>query len=163
MSDRTGDGRDRDVLGSLLIAAALAALGLFMLWETFSIPVQVSYARVGPRVFPTLVAVALVLNALWLAYEAWRAPVPIGEEEPPIWWPALGWVSAGLLLEAALLERIGFPIAATILFVLTARGFGSTRLLRDAAIGFALALIAYVGFTHGLGLTLPAGPLEAAI
>jgi putative tricarboxylic transport membrane protein len=148
-------------LGSFLIAAALAALGLFMLWETWSIPVQVTYARVGPRVFPALVGGALVLNALWLAWEAWRAPVPASAGEPPIYWPALGWISAGLLLEAALLERIGFPLAAALLFVMTARGFGSTTLLRDAAIGLALALLAWFGFTHGLGLTLPAGPLGA--
>ena len=58
-------GPRRADLGSFFIAAALAALGLFMLWETWSIPVQVTYARVGPRVFPVLVGGALVLNALW--------------------------------------------------------------------------------------------------
>jgi putative tricarboxylic transport membrane protein len=156
-------GSRRADLGSFLIAAALGALGLFMLWETWSIPVQVSYARVGPRLFPALVGSALVLNALWLAWEAWRAPAPASAEEPPIYWPALGWISAGLLLEAALLERIGFPLSAALLFVLTARGFGSTSLVRDAAIGLALALLAWFGFVYGLGLTLPAGPLDALI
>jgi putative tricarboxylic transport membrane protein len=158
------DGARRVALGSFVIAGALAALGIFMLWETFSIPVQVSYARVGPRVFPTLVGAALLLNALWLALEARRsAEPPPGADEPPIYWPALGWITAGLLLEAALLERIGFPLAAALLFVLTARGFGSTAIARDAAIGLALALIAWFGFTHGLGLKLPAGPLDALI
>jgi putative tricarboxylic transport membrane protein len=157
------DGSRRAALGSFVIAGALAALGLFMLWETFSIPVAVSYARVGPRVFPVLAGSALVLNALWLAWEAWRISDPPGADEPPVYWPALGWISAGLLLEAALLERIGFPLSAALLFVLTARGFGSRAILRDAAIGLALALIAWFGFTRGLGLTLPAGPLDALI
>ena len=163
MSVQAEDGSRRAALGSFLIAAALAALGIFMLWETWAIPVQVSYARVGPRVFPVLVASGLVLNALWLAFEAWRSPDLADAEEPSVYWPALGWVSAGLLLEAALLERIGFPLSAALLLVLTARGFGSTSLLRDAAIGFALALLAWFGFTYGLGLTLPAGPLETLI
>jgi putative tricarboxylic transport membrane protein len=163
MTSPAEDGSRRADLGSFLIAAALAALGLYMLWETWSIPVQVTYARVGPRLFPALVGSGLVLNALWLLYEASRAPVPASAEEPPIYWPALGWVSAGLLLEAALLERIGFPLSAALLFMLTARGFGSTSLLRDAAIGLVLALLAWFGFTHGLGLTLPAGPLDALI
>jgi putative tricarboxylic transport membrane protein len=70
---------------------------------------------------------------------------------------------AGILAEALLLERIGFVLAAGLLFALTARGFGSTAPLRDAAIGLALALIAHLGFTYGLGLTLPAGPLEPFI
>jgi len=56
-----------------------------------------------------------------------------------------------------------FVLAATLLFVLTARGFGSRAVLRDAAIGFVLALIAFLGFTLGLGLTLPAGPFEFLI
>ena len=163
MTTEAEGGSTGGALGSFLIAAALAALGLFMLWETWSIPVQVSYARVGPRVFPVLVASGLILNALWLAWEAWRAREPAGADEPPIDWAALAWVSAGLLLEAALLERIGFPLSAALLFVLTARGFGSTAILRDAAIGLALALIAWVGFTRGLGLTLPAGPLDFLI
>ncbi|HEX6103240.1 MAG TPA: tripartite tricarboxylate transporter TctB family protein [Alphaproteobacteria bacterium] len=163
MSVQAEDGSRRAALGSFLIAAALAALGLYMLWETWSIPVQVTYARVGPRVFPVLVASGLLLNAIWLAFEAWRSPEPAGAGEPPVYWPALGWISAGLLLEAALLERIGFPLSAALLFVLTARGFGSTALLRDAAIGLALALLAWFGFTYGLGLTLPAGPLDALI
>jgi putative tricarboxylic transport membrane protein len=163
VSSRAEDGSRRADLGSLLIAGALAALGLFMLWETWTIPVQVTYARVGPRVFPVLVASGLILNALWVAFEAWRAPEPASAGEPPVYWPALGWVSAGLLLEAALLERIGFPLSAALLFVLTARGFASTSLVRDAAIGLALALLAWLGFTYGLGLTLPAGPLDALV
>ena len=163
MTIQAEGGSRRADLGSFLIAAALGALGLFMLWETFSIPVAISYARVGPRAFPVLVSSALLLNALWLAWEAWRAPEPASAEEPPIYWPALAWISAGLLLEAALLERIGFPLSAALLFMLTARAFGSTAILRDAGIGLALALIAWFGFTQGLGLTLPGGPFDALI
>ncbi len=163
MSGGAEAGERRADLGSFAIAAALAALGLFMLWEPFSIPVQVSYARVGPRVFPVLVASGLVLNALWLALEARRARAPADAGEPPVHWAAIGWVSAGLLAEAALLERIGFPLAAALLFVLTARGFGSRAISRDAAIGLALALLAWLAFTFGLGLTLPAGPLDALV
>lgn len=70
MTIQAEGGSRRADLGSFLIAAALGALGLFMLWETFSIPVQVSYARVGPRVFPTLVGAAMVVNAIW------REPLP---------------------------------------------------------------------------------------
>lgn len=163
MSERFEGGAPGSALGSFAVAAALAVLGLFMLWETWSIPVSISYARIGPRVFPALVAAGLVINALWLAIEAWRSSHPAGADEPPIYWPALAWVSAGLLAEAALLERIGFVLSATLLFVLTARGFASTALLRDGMIGLVLALLAWLGFTYGLGLRLPGGPLDALI
>jgi len=153
-----GGGANRASLGHLLIAAALVLLGIFMLWETFSIPVAVTYARVGPRLFPALVASGLILNGLWLASEARHSPDPLAMGEPPVYWPAVAWISAGILLEAALLERIGFVLSATLLFALTARGFGSRALLRDAAIGFVLSLIAYLGFTYGLDLNLPKIP-----
>jgi len=156
--DQAEGGQAKISLGHLVIAAALALLGLFMLWETFSIPVAVTYARVGPRLFPGLVASGLILNGLWLAFEARRSPDPIAMGEPPVYWPAVAWVSAGILLEAALLERIGFVLSATLVFTLTARGFGSQALPRDAAIGFALALVAYLGFTYGLDLNLPRFP-----
>jgi putative tricarboxylic transport membrane protein len=159
MIDQAEGGGRRASLGHLVIAAALVLLGIFMLWETFSIPVAVTYARVGPRLFPGLVASGLILNGLWLALEARHAPDPIAMGEPPVYWPAVAWVSAGILLEAALLERIGFVLSATLLFTFTARGFGSRAALRDAAIGFVLSLIAYLGFTYGLGLNLPKIPL----
>jgi putative tricarboxylic transport membrane protein len=159
MIDQAEGGGRRASLGHLVIAASLVLLGIFMLWETFSIPVAVTYARVGPRLFPGLVAGGLILNGLWLALEARHAPDPIAMGEPPVYWPAVAWVSAGILLEAALLERIGFVLSATLLFTFTARGFGSRAALRDAAIGFVLSLIAYLGFTYGLDLNLPKIPL----
>jgi putative tricarboxylic transport membrane protein len=154
-----GGGR-RVALGDLVIAAALAALGIFMLWEVSAFPVSPGYARVGPRVFPVLVGAGLIALGFWLAWEAWRSQAPSDAGEPPVHWAAFFWVLAGLLAEAALLERIGFVLAATLLFVMTARGFGSRRLPLDAAVGLVVAVIAYIGFTRGLGLGIPAGPLS---
>ena len=151
-------GARRAALGDLTIAAAVAALGIFMLWEVSTFAVSPGYARVGPRVFPVLVGSGLIIIGLWLAWEAWRSHLPASAGEPPIDWAAFAWVLGGLLVEAALLERIGFILSAALLFVMTARGFGSRRLILDAAIGLAVALIAYLGFTHGLGLDIPAGP-----
>ena len=44
------------------------------------------------------------------------------------------------------------------LFVLVARGFGSTRTVRDAIIGVILAIAVFLIFTLALGLSLPKGP-----
>jgi putative tricarboxylic transport membrane protein len=51
----------------------------------------------------------------------------------------------------------GFIPTATVVFVCTAIAFGSRRYVRDILIGLALAIVAYVGFVHALGLNLPAG------
>lgn len=57
----------------------------------------------------------------------------------------------------------GFIPTETILFVCVAAAFGSRRHLRDALIGLVLALVAYVGFVHGLRLPLPPGILAGVL
>jgi putative tricarboxylic transport membrane protein len=57
----------------------------------------------------------------------------------------------------------GFVPTETIVFVCVAAAFGSRRHLRDAFIGLVLALVAYVGFVHGLRLPLPPGILQGVL
>jgi putative tricarboxylic transport membrane protein len=71
----------------------------------------------------------------------------------------LAWIGAGLVLSVVLLERAGFPVTGALLFTLTARAFGSRRLVRDALIGLLVATATYVVFARGLGVSLPGGPL----
>jgi putative tricarboxylic transport membrane protein len=74
-------------------------------------------------------------------------------------WPTLLWVVGGLALGALGYKWIGFILSAWIVFLLTARGFAGRWSWRDALVGLAVVLTAYVGFTKGLGLSLPAGIL----
>ncbi|HKP24606.1 MAG TPA: tripartite tricarboxylate transporter TctB family protein, partial [Dongiaceae bacterium] len=62
-----------------------------------------------------------------------------------------------------LFEFLGFVPTAAILFFCVSFGFGSRRYLRDAIIAIALAVVAYVGFVHALGLHLPAGILGGVL
>jgi hypothetical protein len=57
----------------------------------------------------------------------------------------------------ALIGAAGFIVAGAVLFTCVARGFGSSRFLRDLAIGVALAVAIYVFFTQVLTVNLPAG------
>ncbi len=70
---------------------------------------------------------------------------------------------AGLVLNVALIGVAGFIIASTLLFVCTARAFGSRNVLRDGAIGFALALVSYVGFDRVLGYKIGSGLIEGLL
>jgi putative tricarboxylic transport membrane protein len=67
------------------------------------------------------------------------------------------------VLNVALIVPAGFTIASVIMFISVARGFGSTKILRDAAIGAAFALIAYFGFAKTLGINIGSGLVENAI
>ena len=57
----------------------------------------------------------------------------------------------------AVIGIAGFILAGVAMFALVARGFGSTRLVRDVAIGAVLVTLAYLVFTKLLSLSLPAG------
>ena len=100
--------------------------------------VAASHAAVGPRLFPFLVAGGLILVAAALLREAFFGHVA-HEGGFELDWLAVLLVSAGLIVQMLLLEWVGWIVAATILFVLTARAFMSRRLVADAALGVGLA------------------------
>lgn len=150
--------------GQIIVAAGVLALAAIVGYETTVIPVSPIYAKVGPTIFPWIVTAGLALLGTVLLVEALRGGWTLDpEEETRIDWRALGWVLLGLVLNIALIQLLGFIIASTLLFVCIARAFGSTRLARDAAIGFVFAAITYVGFDRVLGINIGAGLLEQLI
>jgi putative tricarboxylic transport membrane protein len=62
-----------------------------------------------------------------------------------------------------LVQRAGFVVAAAALFFCVARGFGSTRPVRDAALGVVLGLAVYLFFVRFLNVSLPAGWLAPVL
>ena len=57
----------------------------------------------------------------------------------------------------ALIGSIGFIAASSLLFFAAARGFGSTRPLRDVIVAVVLSGVVFAVFTQALGLSLPSG------
>lgn len=148
----------------LLIGLGVAAIGAVVLADTWLTPNPVTYARVGPQAFPYMIGGLVVLMGGLLTVKAatagsWRDPAEEAALGHPQW-RRLGWVVLGLVLNLALIERAGFVIASTLLFACVARGFSSTRPVRDLAIGFVLSLVAYLGFAKLLAIKLGEGLLE---
>lgn len=145
-------------LGETLFGGGVVALGLFIAAATARMTVGPTHAMVGPRLFPILVALGLVLVGLALLREAvWGAIAHEGGIE--LDGRAIALVAGGLILQALLIERAGWMLAATVLFVCATAAFGSRRLALDAALGFGLSALAFVSFNYGLGLELPTGEL----
>ena len=140
------------------LSAGVLGLGIAAAAVTATLPSEGGYARIGPNFVPALVSAGLILLGAWLLREAlaggWRhAPAHAQSFQPA---PFL-WISAGLFAHMALIAWAVFVVAGTVLFLLVARGFGSRRLLRDLAIGSALALAVFLFFTQVLNVALPAG------
>lgn len=150
--------------GDLAVALGVIALGIAVGVGSFGIPFGAGYDRIGPRFFPSIVAVGLVLLGSALAVAAGRGRRSAASETSSSGIPtsrrALGFLAAALLLNLILLEGAGFVVAASALFWLAARGFGSERPVRDGLLAVLLSTLVYVAFTQGLGLTLPLGVFE---
>lgn len=156
-----GAHRQLAIGGAVLVVGALLAFG------AVSIPGEAGYAGVGPNFLPWVVAAALGACGGWLVWEASsggfrRMEEPSGAARGD--WPALAWVSAGVLANAALITTIGFVLACALCFVLAVRGLrlaegrrggGVRQWVIDAAIGLAIALPVFWLFTKVLSINLP--------
>lgn len=142
----------------LWVGLGLVGLSLLTVVSTAGMKIAPTYSKVGPQVFPY--AAALVIGALGLFF-IWQAvtahPDRLVADTDEADFGALAMVGLGFVLFIATLNLLGFVLAATLLFTAVARGFGSRRLLRDGAIGFLLAAVAFGVFTRLLDLQLPAG------
>jgi putative tricarboxylic transport membrane protein len=157
----------RGARAELVLSLGVLALGIAAAVVAWRLPEAGGYARIGPNFVPKLVAGGLILLGIWLLVErftgGWRSPVPddAAERGEHAFLPsAFAWVSAGLLAQMALINTAGFVVAAAVLFVCVARGFGSERWLRDLAAGLAIALAVFAFFVHFLNVNLPAGWLK---
>ncbi len=141
------------------VGLGVLAMAGIVVWQTIIIPENAIYARVGPKVFPWLSAGLLGIMGALLTIAGLRGGWEHdsgGDTD----WQSLGWLGLGLILNAILIPYAGFIIACTLLFLCTARAFGSRQPLRDAAIGFSLCFVAYVGFDRVLGYKIGSGLIE---
>lgn len=154
----------RPPAGETLIALGVLALAGVVFQQTLAIPVSPIYARVGPTAVPMMAAIGLAGCGLALLVHALRGGWQDAQEKGVVQDKrALALLTAGLLANIGLIGPAGFTIASAVLFTLTARAFGSTNSLRDAAVGFGIAIVAYLGFARALGINIGAGPLERMI
>ena len=147
-------------LGTLAVGAVFAAGAL-------TIKSDAGYAGVGPNFLPWVVAIALLLCGTWLVWEARKGG--FRQMEPASGsvsgdWVGFVWVSAGILVNAALITTIGFIFSCALCFMLAVRGFKGAQgnrdmrpvtWLTDAAVGVAIAAPVFWMFTQLLAINLP--------
>lgn len=147
------------------MALGIVALAAIIAHQTSEIPASAIYAKVGPAIFPYVIAFGLGLLGLMLLFAALNGSWPEGGEDDNLQpdRKALVWLLSGLILNVALIDWIGFMLASTLLFVFTARAFGSRNWLRNGGIGLAVALFAWAAFEKLLGIQVSAGLFETML
>ena len=145
---------------ALAIALVLAAIAAVIVWQTLQMRVPPIQAKVGPTVFPYIIAGGLALLSIGTVISALRGSFPAREKDN--YGPML-WIIGGLVGQMLLLGWAGFSIGTAVLFAFTAKGFGRGPLWQTIPIGFVLAFVIWFIFSRGLQLSLPAGPIERLI
>jgi putative tricarboxylic transport membrane protein len=165
---RTADGAVRRDLPQLGLAALLAVIGGFTLYNASTL--EVGFADpVGPRVFPYVVGTVMIGLAVLLAVATFRGDLP--EEEggedvdlthPADWGTVLKLVAV-LVFTIATINLLGWAINGALLFAGSAWALGSRTLLKDLLIGVVLSLTSWYAFYVGLGIPLGAGLLDGLL
>ena len=151
----------------LVLSLAVLVLGIAVAAIGASLSGNQGYSFIGPDMMPITVGIGLGILGAWLLVEAlsggWRnsePDLPEARGDHPFLAGAFLWVLGGLAVQMALMHTVGFVIAAGVLFFCVARGFGSTRPVRDLVVGLVIGLAVFLFFVKFLNVNLPAGVLK---
>ena len=120
----------------------------------------------GPKAFPRLLGIALVITAFVLLFEIIkRKPPPpkatAGATPEVRAAPALiGAVALCTLLYFLAYERLGFIIATTLYLLVLMGYFNRGKWVANVLTSVLFPIISYFMFTKALGVNLPAGILQ---
>ena len=151
-----------------IVGGAVVLVAIGMGWGASHVPGDAGYGGVGPAFIPWVCAVVLAICGLWLIWEAKtggyrHAGDPGGAAKADI--GAFVWVSAGMLLNAGLIEHLGFILSCTLCYLLAVQGLrraakqthtlSGRGLLKDLLVGLAIAAPVFWAFTQFLAINLP--------
>ena len=152
-------------LQTLIALGALGVAGV-LAWGAAQIPSDAGYSGIGPAFLPWLVASVLALCGILLLLQVLRGG--FRDIEPPSGadsgdWGSFAWLAAGLLLNAALIERIGFIASCALCYAFAVRGLRQAegkrtplqRMGLDLLTGVVIAAPVYWLFTQLLAVNLP--------
>lgn len=161
------EGRDRAQYG---VCAFLVVLGTAVIVDGLGIPhITSGTDPVGPRAVPLILGVLLVVIAALYAVDVARG----GHGEPEagedvdlsqgIDWRTVLLLIGAFVVNAVLIERLGWVISGALLFWGTAFALGNRHHIRNVLIAATLSLTTFYAFAIGLGVNLPAGVLQGIL
>jgi len=133
----------------------MISLGLFVALYASTHYQVGSASRMGPGYFPTVLGYILAALGLAIALLSLRKTVHVVQPPPFTLRPFLA-VMAAVALFALLISHVGLVPTTILMVVVTAAGSNSFQLRRAVLLGVSLSVIAWLIFSLGLQMTLPA-------
>ena len=162
----------RSLFGPRIVAGVLLTLSVLLILSALGVARGGGYSVVGPATFPLAIAIGLLVLGAIFAVRTTIWPdddlaASTAEEEAATHWQTAGLTLAMLVIYGLALDGftlgpleipgLGYVVATGLFLPATSRVLGSRSLIRDVIIGFAVAIVLYVGFTEYLGVRLPPG------
>jgi putative tricarboxylic transport membrane protein len=148
--------RDRIIGGLTILLAAV------YLYATAQIPTLEIGDPLGPKAFPILLGIALILAAILLLVETLKPGDTAGIETGPVDRRHL-WLIGGVTLWTALyfwvFDRAGYLVSTVIYLLVLTAVFNAGKWLANVLTSVLFAVGSYVLFVKILGVTLPVGIL----
>jgi putative tricarboxylic transport membrane protein len=152
----------------IILACTLLLAGVYF-WATAQIPSLELGDPLGPKAFPRMLGVGLLLGAAMLLVEIIRntakAKLSAGQggasTEPK--WDRHHWVVVAIAVWTAIyivtFEPLGFVLSTAIYLLVLTAYFNRNRWLMNVLTSVLFAVISYFMFTKLLGVNLPLGIL----
>lgn len=156
--------------GQYVVCAVCVAVGIFLIVDALRI--ADGFAKVdpvGPRLFPMVIGVVLIVLSVILAIAIPRGSkgeADAGEDIDPTMksdWRTVGLLIALFVAVIVLVNPLGWTIAGGLFFAGTATVLGSKHYVRNVVIGAVLGVLSFYAFYSGLGIPLPAGILDGIL
>ncbi|MGZ8177808.1 tripartite tricarboxylate transporter TctB family protein [Williamsia sp. SKLECPSW1] len=154
----------------LIVCGVMVVVGVFLIVDAMRLSAEFAKVDpVGPKMFPLVVGIGLLICSLLLAVATWRGSRGIpddGEDidiSAPVDWRTVGFLVLLFVATVALVDTLGWVIVGALLFGGAATILGNPHWVRNLAIGLGLSLTSFYAFYVGLGIPLSAGILDGIL
>lgn len=157
-SERENKMADRVIFVGILVLA-----GVYF-WATAQIPTLEIGDPLGPKAFPRLLGVGLLISAAMLLAEILKArksepAAEPGEPEDTSTYKIVAGVVVATGIYFALFEPLGYAISTSLFLLAMTYYFNKGKLLTNVLTSILYGFISYYVFTTLLGVNLPRGVL----
>ncbi len=147
----------------IILVCTLLLAGVYF-WATAQIPSLELGDPLGPKAFPRLLGVGLLIAAAMLLVEILRARKKPKNETSPAWsWEPYEWVVVAVSVWTAfyilVFEPLGFMLSTTIYLLALTAYFNRGRWMMNVLTSVLFVVISYFAFTKLLGVNLARGIL----
>lgn len=148
-----------------IMGGAFIVFALWVMWQTTMIPERLVSNEPGPKLFPYISAVGMILMAVLSMVFDGKKEAAESENGAAPYLDKAGWKRMALIMAECILfciamNWIGFWITAMagmMAFILTLRADKKINLVFAVVLSVVLGSICYFGFTRGFHIPLPKG------